>query len=232
MTLAKRFAVFALMFTPFLFIFCLGNWVIAEDMGMNELLLGVLFWCPLLAAVLLFIGCMIKEPRLQRGVCRSGLFVFGLALAALISSWGPVHARDWRPYLDIQEAEGLEVYIYYYSDNPEEPSLVHAQLSVADAEQVTELLQQVQMNRPKFSFRQVRDDLTAAGEPYIQFSVHTEKGWRKSGVGMCPPYYIFSDDTAYMAADEQVCQDLRALYDELLPKYFPAGDGAQLAAER
>ncbi len=158
------------------------------------------------------------------------LFVFGLALVALISSWGPVHARDWQPYLDVQEAEGLEVYIYYYSDQPEQ-SFEHAQLSFADAKQVSELLQQVKMNRPKFSFQQVRDELEAAGEPYIHFSVHTEKGWRKGGVGMCPPYYIFSDDTAYLAADEQVCQDLKALYDELLPKYIPADDGAQLAAE-
>lgn len=230
MTVAKRFAVFALIFTPFLFIFCVGNWVIAEYMEMSRLLLEVLFWCPLLAATLLFIGCMIREPRLQRGVCYSGLFVFGLALAALISSWGPVHARDWQPYLGVQEVDDLKVYIYYYNDQPE-PSLEHAQLAAADAEQVTELLQQVQMNRPKFSFRQVRDELTAAGEPYVQFSVHTEKGWRKSGVGMCPPYYIFSDDTAYVAADEQVCKDLKTLYDELLPKYLPADDGTQLAAE-
>ncbi len=42
MTIAKRFAIFAFMFTPFLFIFCLGNWVIAENMGMNKLLLDVL----------------------------------------------------------------------------------------------------------------------------------------------------------------------------------------------
>ncbi len=230
MTIAKRFAIFAFMFTPFLFIFCLGNWVIAENMGMNKLLLDVLFWCPLLAVVLLFIGCMMKKPCLQSGICCSGLFVFGLALVALISSWGPVHARDWQPYLDVQEAEGLEVYIYYYSDQPEK-SFEHAQLSFADAKQVSELLQQVKMNRPKFSFQQVRDELEAAGEPYIHFSVHTEKGWRKGGVGMCPPYYIFSDDTAYLAADEQVCQDLKALYDELLPKYIPADDGAQLAAE-
>lgn len=230
MTFAKRLAVFALIFVPFLFVFCFGNWVIAEDMGMNKLLLDVLFWCPLLAAVLLFIGCMIKSLRFQRGVCRSGLFVFGLALVALISSWGPVHARDWQPYLNLQEADGLKIYIYYYTDQPER-SFEQAQLSAADLEQVTELLQQVQINRPDAGFKQIREELAAAGEPYVQFSVRTEKGWRKGGLGMCPPYYVFSDETVYLAADEQVCRDLRALYDELLPKYFPTDDGAQLAVE-
>lgn len=220
MTIAKRLCVLGLIFTPivgFLTFIGIGFGCALDNLFAAWLLIQTLFT---VAFLVMLVGYNMKDGGRGQKVCVAGVLLFALAMAS--TAWGFNYKFNgvWRPYADLQTVQVLSVQL----DNDKGQALADE-----DAKQVLELMQQVKLRNPAIDGDWVPYPEDALGERG-RFLVRLADD-KAYSLGVIDNYY-FRGGCCYEAANPEVGMALQSLYAELIVKYTPEGDEAQLAAER
>lgn len=213
MSLLKRFSIIGIFLNIALLYFWPAVSFIGEYTGLRKMLAFLLPFEVLLVFLFLIVGCVPKrETKTSKTICATGLFIMAFSVFSIAYCWDFGHNGVYNLFQNLQTADINMVKIYI--GTVANQNLTKVALDEDDTARVVALLQQITCRNPYANVK----NTDAQGSGCFNYSIAKSDG-TFFGMGVWPPYYVDIHERAYLAEDEEVCQQLADLYTELRAKY-------------